>query len=136
MPLNSHFIKIGSQRIAIFQCNDLSIFNQRHQPLFSPFEDERRGAKRRTDTPAGKLKCPFIDATLDFAPDVMLHLPHSEGTWGAKFAKLNAWLQRKHKGKGLQHFASGLLNPNLYPLSDTQGGDVKTFANGKWIAAR
>jgi len=132
MPMESHFITIGGQRVAVFQCNDLSIFNQRHQPLFSPFADERRGAKRRDDTEAGKIKCPFIDATLDFNPDIMLHLPHSEGTWGVKFAKLNAWLRRKH-GKGLQHFASGLSNPQLYPLSGTQGGDVINIANGKWV---
>ena len=132
MPMDSHFTIIDGKKVAVFECNDLSIFNQRHQPLFSPFADERRGAKRRNDTEAGKMKCPFIDATLDFSPDIMLHLPHSEGTWGVKFAKLNAWLRRKN-GKGLQHFASGLCNPKLYPLSGTQGGDVINFANGKWV---
>ena len=138
MPIDTHFIKgkIGDKKIAIFGCHDLSIFNPRHQHHFSPFDDERSGKKRKRNTASGKIKCPFIDATLDFSPDIMLQLPHSDGTWAAKWTKLNLWLRRK-KGKELQHFATGLKrNPKdqkQYPLSGTQRGDVTNFANGKWI---
>jgi len=142
MPINSHFIeqKIDGKRIAVFGCHDLSIFNPRHQRHFSPFADERNGAKRKESTASGKTKCPFIDATLDFNPDIMLQLPHTEGPWAAKWTTLNKWLQRKNKGRGLQHFATGLKkNPKgqkQYPLSGTQQGDVINFADGKWIDGR
>jgi len=77
MPISTHFIKekIGGKRIAIFGCHDLSVFNPRHQRHFSPFDDERKGI-RKDKTAAGKIKCEFIDATLDFNPDIMLQLPH------------------------------------------------------------
>ena len=86
MPVDTHFIqeKIDGKKVAVFGCHDLSIFNPRHQHHFSPFDDERNGAKRKTDTTPGRIKCPFIDATLDFVPEIMLQLPHSEGTWAAK----------------------------------------------------
>ena len=137
MPIETHFLqeRIGGKKIAVFGCHDLSIFNPRHQRHFSPFDDERNG-KRKVDTPTGKIKCPFIDATLDFNPDIVLQLAHTEGTWAAKWTRFNAWLQRK-KSKKLQHFASG-LKENLkgkkqYSLSGTQRGDVMNFVNGKWI---
>jgi len=135
IPIDSHFLqdKIGGKKIAVFQCHDLSIFNPRHQRHFSPFEDERKG-ERKDNTAAGKIKCKFIDTTLDFSPDIMLQLPHSEGTWAAKWTTLNKWLRRKN-GKELQHFATGLkINPTMkYPLSGTQRGDVVNFVNGQWI---
>ena len=135
MPIDTHFIKdkIGGKRITVFGCHDLSIFNPRHQRHFSPFEDERKNVKRKDNTAAGKIKCEFIDATLDFSPDIMLQLPHSEGTWAAKWSTLNKWLRRKN-GKELQHFATGLkTNPKMkYSLSGTQRGDVVNFVNGKW----
>jgi hypothetical protein len=138
MPVHTHFIrtKIDGKKVAVFACHDLSIFNPRHQHLFSPFDNERKGESRKENTPAGKIKCPFIDATLDFAPEIMLQLAHTEGTWAAKWTKLNGWLQKKNKGKGLKHFASGLKkNPKdgkQYTLSGTQRGDVVNFVNGKW----
>ena len=134
MPIETHFIKdrIDGKKIAVFQCHDLSIFNPRHQRHFSPFDDERKG-ERKNKTAAGRIKCEFIDATLDFSPDIMLQLPHSEGTWAAKWSTLNKWLRRKN-GKELQHFSTGLkINPKMkYPLSGTQRGDVVNFVNGKW----
>jgi len=137
MPIDSHFmkVKIDGKRVAVFGCHDLSIFNPRHQKHFSPFDDERKGRKRQVSTASGKIKCPFIDATLDFNPEIMLQLPHTEGTWAAKWTTLNKWLKRKNKDEGLQHFATGLKrNPNKqYSLSGTQHGDVVNFANGKWI---
>ena len=134
MPIDTHFIKdrIDGKKIAVFGCHDLSIFNPRHQRHFSPFDDERKNAKRKENTAAGKIKCQFIDATLDFSPEIMLQLPHSEGTWAAKWTTLNKWLRRK-KGKELQHFASGLKSVSKYPLSGTQRGDVLNFANGQWV---
>jgi hypothetical protein len=65
----------------------------------------------------------------------MLQLPHSEGTWAAKWTTLNKWLQRKNKGSGLQHFATGLKRSpkKRYPLSGTQRGNVINFADGQWI---
>jgi len=86
MPIDTHFIKekIDGKKIAVFGCHDLSIFNPRHQHHFSSFDDDRRNAKRKEHTAAGKIKRQFIDATLDFSPDIMLQLPHSEGTWAAK----------------------------------------------------
>ncbi|MCL2346917.1 MAG: hypothetical protein FWC50_01515 [Planctomycetaceae bacterium] len=137
MPIDSHFmkVKIGGKRVAVFGCHDLSIFNPRHQKHFSPFDDERKGAKRQANTASGRIKCPFIDATLDFNPEIMLQLPHTEGTWAAKWTTLNKWLKRKNKGEGLQHFATGLKrNPNKqYSLSGTQHGDVVNFAGGTWV---
>jgi len=135
MPVDSHFMKqkIGGKRVAVFGCHDLSIFNPRHQHLFSPFADDRKGGKRKENTASGKIKCPFIDATLDFAPEIMLQLPHTEGTWAAKWTKLDEWLKRKNKGKGLQHFATGLKNVTKYSLAGTQRGDVQNFAGGKWV---
>jgi len=136
MPIETHFMKekIGGKKIAVFGCHDLSIFNPRHQWRFSPFDDERKGEKRKENTPTGKIKCPFIDATLDFCPEIMLQLPHDESTWAAKWTKLNKWLQRKN-GKELQLFASGLRRSKKrqYPLSGTQRGDVINFVNGKWV---
>ena len=138
MPIDTHFIKdrIGGKRIAVFWCHDLSIFNPRHQRHFSTFDDERKNAKRKENTAAGKIKCQFIDATLDFSPEIMLQLPHTEGTWAAKWTTLNKWLQRK-KNKELQHFATGLKkNPKgqkQYSLSGTQRGDVLNFADGQWV---
>jgi len=136
MPIDTHFIqdRIGGKKLAVFGCHDLSIFNPRHQRHFSPFDDERRNVKHKDKTAAGKIKCEFIDATLDFNPDIMLQLPHSEGTWAAKWTTLNKWLQRK-KGKELQHFATGLkINSKMkYSLSGTQRGDVMNFVNGQWI---
>jgi len=135
MPIDSHFIKekIDGKRVAVFGCHDLSIFNPRHQHHFSPFDDDRRNAKRKENTAAGKIKCQFIDATLDFSPDIMLQLPHTEGTWAAKWTKLNEWMRRK-SGNELQHFATGLKRSpkKHYPLSGTQRGDVVNFANGEW----
>jgi hypothetical protein len=139
MPIDTHFIKdrIGGKKIAVFGCHDLSIFNPRHQRHFSPFDDERKNKNRKNNTAAGKIKCEFIDATLDFNPDIMLQLPHSEGTWAAKWTKLNEWM-RRGTGEELQHFATGLKrNPQeqkQYSLSGTQRGDVMNFANGKWIS--
>ena len=138
MPIDTHFIKnkIGGKRVAVFGCHDLSIFNPRHQKHFSPFDDDRKGGKRKDNTASGKIKCPFIDTTLEFCPDIMLQLPHTEGTWAAKWSTLNRWLRRK-QGKELQHFATGLkLNPKnqkQYSLSGTQRGDVVNFVNGKWV---
>jgi hypothetical protein len=136
MPIDTHFIKekIDGREIAVFGCHDLSIFNPRHQKHFSPFDDERKNAKRKENTETGKIKCPFIDATLDFSPDLMLQLPHTESTWAAKWTKLNKWLHRKN-GKELQHFATGLQRcpKRQYSLSGTQRGDVMNFADGKWI---
>ena len=136
MPIDSHFMKqkIDGKKVAVFGCHDLSIFNPRHQKHFSPFEDERKGAKRKDNTATGKIKCPFIDATLDFGPDIMLQLPHSEGTWAAKWTTLNKWLRRK-TGKELQHFATGIKRSpkRHYPLSGTQGEDVINFVNGKLV---
>jgi hypothetical protein len=136
MPIDTHFIKdrIGGKKIAVFGCHDLSIFNPRHQRHFSPFDDERRNKNRKENTAAGKIKCRFIDATLDFNPDIMLQLPHTEGTWAAKWTKLNEWMRRK-QGEGLQHFATGLQRSpkKQYTLSGTQRGDVMNFANGTWI---
>ena len=136
MPIDTHFIKdkIDGKRIAVFQCHDLSIFNPRHQRHFSPFDDERNGEERKENTISGKIKCPFIDATLDFSPEIMLQLPHSEGTWAAKWTTLNKWLKMKH-GTEIQHYATGLKrNTNKqYPLSGTQRGDVMNFADGQWI---
>jgi hypothetical protein len=136
MPIGTHFIKekIDGKKVAVFGCHDLSIFNPRHQHHFSPFDDERQNVKRKEHTSVGQIKCPFIDATLDFCPDIMLQLPHTEGTWAAKWTKLNEWLRRK-KGKELQHFATGLKRSpkKQYPLSGTQRGDVVNFAHGKWI---
>ena len=136
MPIDTHFIqdRIGGKKIAVFGCHDLSVFNPRHQRHFSPFDDERKG-QRKNKTAAGKIKCEFIDATLEFDPEIMLQLPHSEGTWAAKWTTLNKWLQRKNKGAGLQHFATGLKrNPKKqYPLSGTQRGNVINFAGGQWI---
>jgi hypothetical protein len=135
LPNDTHFIKekIDGKKVAVFGCHDLSIFNPRHQHHFSPFEDERRNAKRKEHTDAGKIKCQFIDATLEFNPDIMLQLPHSEGTWAAKWTTLNKWLRRTG-GTELQHFATGLKrNPKKqYSLSGTQRGDVVNFVNGKW----
>jgi hypothetical protein len=137
MPIDSHFMKqkIVGRKVAVFGCHDLSIFNPRHQKHFSPFANERKGEKRKVNTFAGKIKCKFIDATLDFNPEIMLQLPHTEGPWAAKWTKLNEWLKRKNKGEGLQHFATGLKrNPKKqYPLSGTQRGDVLNFANGRWV---
>ena len=136
MPIATHFIKqkIDGKKIAVFGCHDLSIFNPRHQKHFSPFDDERKSAKRKENTETGKIKCPFIDATLDFSPDIMLQLPHTESTWAAKWTKLNKWL-RRNKGKELQHFATGLQRcpKKQYSLSGTQRGDVMNFEKGKWI---
>ena len=136
MPIETHFMKrkIDGMKVAVFGCHDLSIFNPRHQCLFSPFDDDRKGANRKENTAVGTIKCPFIDATLDFGPDIVLQLPHSEGPWAAKWTTLNKWLRRK-KGKELQHFASGLKrNSNKqYALSGTQRGDVVNFANGKLV---
>jgi len=134
MPIDTHFIKqkIDGKKVAVFGCHDLSIFNPRHQRHFSPFDDERKGKKRQEKTASGKIKCPFIDATLDFSPDIMLQLPHTEGTWAAKWTKLNEWMQRK-KGTEIQHFASGLKGVSKYSLAGTQKGDVINFVNGKWV---
>jgi len=135
MPIETHFIKqkIDGKKVAVFGCHDLSIFNPRHQKHFSPFGDERKNVKRKENTETGKIKCPFIDATLDFSPDIMLQLPHTESTWAAKWTKLNKWLQRK-KGKELQHFATGLQRcpKKQYSLSGTQRGDVMNFEKGEW----
>jgi hypothetical protein len=139
MPIDTHFIKqkIDGKKVAIFGCHDLSIFNQRHQRYFSPFADEREKRKRKENTATGKIKCPFIDATLDFSPEIMLQLPHTEGPWAAKWTQLDKWLRKKNKGKALQHFATGLKrNPKeqiQHSLSGTQRGDVVNFASGKWI---
>jgi hypothetical protein len=134
MPIDSHFMKqkIDGKKVAVFGCHDLSIFNPRHQRHFSPFEDERKGKKRQEQTASGKIKCPFIDATLDFSPDIMLQLPHTEGTWAAKWTTLNKWMQRK-MGTEIQDFASGLKGVSKYSLSGTQKGDVINFVNGKWV---
>ena len=136
MPIDSHFMKekIDGKKIAVFGCHDLSIFNPRHQHHFSPFDDDRRNAKRKEQTSTGKIKCQFIDATLDFCPDIMLQLPHTEGTWAAKWTTLNKWMRRR-KGKELQHFATGLKRSpkKQYPLSGTQRGDVVNFVNGEWV---
>jgi hypothetical protein len=138
MPIETHFMneKIDGQKIAVFGCHDLSIFNPRHQRHFSPFDDERKKGKRKDHTVAGKIKCRFIDATLDFCPDVMLQLPHSEGTWAAKWSTLEKWLRRKNQ-KELQHFATGLKKntgtKKQYSLSGTQRSDVVNFADGKWV---
>ena len=135
MPIETHFIKrkIGGKKVAVLDCNDLSIFNPRQQQFFSPFKNELKD-NRRVDTPTGKIKCPFIDATLDFNPDIVLQLAHTEGTWAAKWTKFNTWLQRKN-GKELQHFASGLKknskDKKQYSLSGTQRGDVINFVNGQ-----
>jgi hypothetical protein len=141
MPIETHFIteKIDGKKVAVFGCHDLSIFNPRHQHHFRPFDDERRNAKRKDNTYAGKIKCQFIDATLDFCPDIMLQLPHTEATWAAKWTKLNQWLRRK-QGREIQHFATGLkrnpIDQKQYSLSGTQRGDVVNFANGKWIEGK
>ena len=139
MPVETHFIKKkidGKKKVAIFACNDLAIFNPRHQHLVSPFKNELKD-KRKVDTATGKIKCPFIDATLDFSPDIMLQLPYTEGTWAAKWTTLNKWWRRKNKGKELQHYASGLkMNPKgrkQYSLSGTQRGSVINFVNGKLV---
>jgi len=134
MPIDTHFIEgtIGGKKVAVFGCHDLSIFNPRHQRHFSPFDDERKGKKRQESTASGKIKCPFIDATLDFSPDIMLQLPHTEGTWAAKWTKLNEWMRRK-KGAEIQDFASGLKGASKYSLSGTQKGDVMNFVNGKLV---
>ena len=143
MPMDTHFMeqKIDGKRVAVFDCHDLSIFNPRHQHHFSPFEDERKGEQRKVNTPTGKIKCSFIDATLEFGPEIMLQLPHTEGTWAAKWTTLNKWMRRK-SGNEIQHFASGLKkNPKgqgkkQYSLSGTQRGDVVNFAAGEWIDVR
>ena len=134
MPIDTHFIEgtIDGKKVAVFGCHDLSIFNPRHQRHFSPFEDERKGGKRQEKTASGKIKCPFIDATLDFSPDIMLQLPHTEGTWAAKWTKLNEWMRRK-KGTEIQDFASGLKGVSKYSLAGTQKGDVINFVNGEWV---
>jgi uncharacterized protein (UPF0297 family) len=134
MPIDSHFIKekIDGKKVAVFGCHDLSIFNPRHKRHFSPFDDDRKHKNRKDKTAVGKIKCRFIDATLDFNPDIMLQLPHSEGRWAAKWNQLDRWLQRKNQ-KELQHFATGLKEVSKYPLSGTQRGDVVNFANGKWV---
>jgi hypothetical protein len=134
MPIDTHFMKqkIDGKKVAVFGCHDLSIFNPRHQHHFSPFGDERKGGKRQEQTASGKIKCPFIDATLDFGPEIMLQLPHTEGTWAAKWTKLNEWMRRKN-GTEIQHFASGLKGVSKYSLAGTQKGDVINFVNGKLV---
>jgi len=137
VQFETHFIKkkIGGKKVAILDCNDLSIFSPRHQHLFSPFKNELKD-NRRVDTPTGKIKCPFIDATLDFCPEIVLQLAHTEGQWAAKWTKFNTWLQRK-SGKELQHFATGLKknskDKKQYTLSGTQRGDVINFVNGELV---
>jgi hypothetical protein len=63
----------------------------------------------------------------------MVQLPHSEGTWAAKWTKLNEWLLWKN-GKQLQHFATGLNKDpqERYTLSGTQGGNVVNFDKKGW----
>lgn len=137
MPTDTHFLqeKIDGKRVAVFGCHDLSVFNPRHQHHFSPFEDDRSGASRKENTASGRIKCPFIDATLEFSPEIMLQLPHTEGTWAAKWTTLNKWLRRK-TGTEIQHFASGMKaspkDGRQYSLSGTQRGDVVNFAGGRW----
>jgi hypothetical protein len=67
----------------------------------------------------------------------MLQLSHDEGTWAAKWTKLNEWMRRKNDQE-IQHFATGLKRSpkKQYALSGTQRGDVVNFANGNWIDVR
>ena len=147
MPIDTHFIKkrIDGKKVAVFGCHDLSIFSQRDKRFYSPIASERRDKntgeriKRKTNTPWSLLRCQFIDATLEFCPDIMVQLPHSEGTWAAKWTKLNEWLQLKNDGKQLQHFATGLnkkpkkqRSKKRYTLSGTQDGDVVNFDKKGW----
>ena len=146
MPIDTHFIKkrIDGKKVAVFGCHDLSIFSQRDKRFYSPIASERRDKntgeriKRKTNTPRSQLRCQFIDATLEFCPDIMVQLPHSEGTWAAKWTKLNEWLLWKN-GKQLQHFATGLnkkpkkqRSKKRYTLSGTQDGDVVNFDKKGW----
>jgi 5-methylcytosine-specific restriction endonuclease McrA len=137
--------KIARKRVAIFGCHDLSIFSQRDKRYYSPFTSDRRDKetsekiKRLDNTPYQKLRCQFIDATIEFSPEIMLQLPHTEGAWAAKWTKLDEWLQKKNKDKRLQHFATGLKKKpkeqKHYSPSGTQRGDVMNFDNGKLINA-
>ncbi len=139
MPIETHFMKqkVAGKRVAVFECNDLVIFNPRNT-IHSPFKDERNGRPRATDTKTGKRKCEMIDATLAFKPEIVLQLAHTEGSWAAKWTTLNKWLE-KSNAKPLKHFASCMKK---YPqevtkrrdkLGNSQGGDVATFVNGEFV---
>lgn len=137
MPIVSHFIRIDGKKVAFLECNDISIFNPRSRRFCSPVDKERRNKttgkieKRKENMERQKLKCQFIDETIKFSPKIVLHLPHTEASWGAKWKQLNNWLKMLN-GKELKHFASGINSVKKYPLSGTQHGDVVNFSDGKF----
>lgn len=137
MPMSTHFMKkkINGKKVAVFCCNDITCFNPRHRRFVSPFTRERIDKKTGEVIKRKKnAKRDFIDETLDFRPDIVLHLVHTDGDWGKKWGQLKSWLWKKNKMK-LQHFASGFKkNPpdkKQYPLSGTQSDDVMNFFEGK-----
>jgi very-short-patch-repair endonuclease len=119
--LDTHFIELNKQRIAILGCHDLNVYNPRGQANANP-----NGWKR-------KLADKFKKQCTEFNPDIILQHPHTTDTpniWNL------AWRTVEKELPNVKHFASGIkyFNWNGEPrasldkvLLKTKKGDVVDY---------
>lgn len=119
--LDTHFIELKKQKIAILGCHDLNVYSPRGQANANP-----NGWKR-------KLADKFKKQCKEFNPEIILQHPHTTDTpniWNL------AWRTIEKELPNVKHFASGIkyFNWNGEPrdsltkvLEKTKKGDVIDF---------
>jgi hypothetical protein len=112
--LNTHFIELNNQRVAVLGCHDLNVFNPRGQASASV-----DGWKRKTSEKFRKL-------CTEFNPDIILQHPHTTDTpniWNL------AWRTVEKVLPNVRHFASGIMYHNW--RSNPRGDLAKVLAKTK-----
>jgi len=122
--LDSHFIELNDQKVAILGCHDLNVFSPRGQ------------ANVNADSFKGIVSAEFRNKIIEYQPDIIIQHPHTTDTskiWSP------AWKEIERELPSVKHYASGIkyYNPDGEPrgtlesvLEKTKKGDVVDFYFG------
>jgi hypothetical protein len=119
--LNSHFVTLNHQRVAILGCHDLNVFSPRGQAMVTD------------DSYKGKVSKKFQNLFRKFKPDIILQHPHNTDSpriWSMAWNKVDKeFPQVAHYASGIKYYNKrGKVRGKLDKvLSKTMKGDVVDF---------
>jgi hypothetical protein len=121
--LNSHFIVLNGQRVAVLGCHDLNVFSPRGQAMVTE------------DSYKGRVSNKFQSLFKKFKPEIVLQHPHNTDSpriWSMPWNKINKdYRTVMNYASGIKYFnRRGPLRAELERvLSSTKKGDVVDFHN-------